>query len=227
MAFNSNLWRAALVVALQTAKKKKAAAASSATFTFVRHFGGVALVPLAIVDSSVIPTFGSLDLLTGWLAAGSPDLWWYYALMSTLGSLLGAHITYRMGVRLGAAWIEKKVGRTRLAQVKNAIEHHAAGSILVSTLAPPPFPTAWFFLGAGAFSMPRDRFLVSALFGRLLRYGLLTLVAAHYGRSFLKYLRHPLHYLLISVVVTASLITASILFARRKAVFEAASSLQG
>src|SRR5579864_1497152 len=224
MAFNSNSWHAAMVVALQAAKKKKAAAPAT-SLTFVRHFGGIALVPLAIVDSSIIPTFGSLDLLTGWLAAGSPDLWWYYTLMSTAGSLIGAYITYRMGKKMGEAWIEKKIGAARLRRVKNSIEHHGVGSIFVSTVAPPPFPTAWFFLGAGAFSLPLKKFVASALAGRLLRYGLLTAVTAHYGRHFLRYLRHPMHYLLISLIVTASLITASILFAiRRKPQLQAASS---
>ena len=56
----------------------------------VHQFGGLALIPLAVLDSSIIPTFGSLDLLTAWLAAGYPRLWWYYALMSSAGSLIGA-----------------------------------------------------------------------------------------------------------------------------------------
>ena len=214
MTLNSN-WEATLALALQAARKKKAAT-PSATFSFVRHFGGVALVPLAIVDSTIIPTFGSLDLLTAWLAAGNPDLWWYYTLMSTGGSLIGALITYRMGKKLGAVWIEKKIGAARLQKMRNAIERHGAGSIFVSTIAPPPFPTAWFFLGAGAFSLPPKRFLLSALAGRSFRYGLLTLVAAHYGRHFLRYLRHPMHYLLVSLIVTASLIAASFLFALRR-----------
>lgn len=223
----SKFGQAALAVVLQAAKSaKKKKGAASTSFTFVRHFGGIALLPLAIIDSSIIPTFGSLDLLTAWLAVGNPDLWWYYTLMSTTGSLIGAYITYHMGTRMGAAWIEKKVGAKRLMQVKNAIEHHGTGSILVSAIAPPPFPTAWFFLGAGAFSMPRDRFLISTTAGRLLRYGLLTAIAGHYGRHFLRYLRHPLHYLLISLIVTASLITASILFARRKGLTQATSNAQ-
>lgn len=230
MAFNLEFGQTAIAAALQAARNaalqaarnaalqaaRKKTAAPSATFSFVRHFGGIALVPLAIVDSTIVPTFGSLDLLTAWLAAGNPDLWWYYTVMSTTGSLIGALITYRMGRKMGEAWIENKIGRDRLHKVKNAIEHHGAGSIFVSTVAPPPFPTAWFFLGAGAFSLSTKRFVASALAGRLLRYGLLTLVAAHYGRRFLRYLRHPLHYLVISLIITASLIAASFLFARKR-----------
>ena len=93
MALNLSLWQLTLAVVLQ-AKKKKAAAPST-TLTLVRHLGGIALLPLAVLDSTIIPTFGSLDLLTAWLAVGDPERWWYYALMSTVGSLIGALI---MGV---------------------------------------------------------------------------------------------------------------------------------
>ncbi|HEY6971965.1 MAG TPA: VTT domain-containing protein [Candidatus Angelobacter sp.] len=191
-------------------------ATPSKALTLVRHYGGVALLPLAVVDSSIIPTFGSLDLLTGWLAVSDPELWWYYALMSTAGSLIGAFITYRMGRKVGEWWIEGKIGRKRTQQVRNAIENHGSASIFVSTIAPPPFPTPWFFAAAGAFSFSLKKFLLVTFLGRALRYSLLTLVAAHFGRTFLRYLRHPLHYLLISVIVTASLITAVILFGKWK-----------
>jgi membrane protein YqaA with SNARE-associated domain len=202
----------ALVVVVSRAKRRL----PSASLALVRHFGGTALVPLAVLDSSIIPTFGSLDLLTGWLAVGDPDLWWYYAVMSTAGSLVGALITYRMGQKMGGAWIEEKIGRKRTEQVRSAVEHHGTASIFVSTIAPPPFPTSWFFVAAGAFSFPRRRFITASLLGRALRYSLLTLIAARFGRNFLRYLRHPLHYLLISVINTASLVGAALLFGKQR-----------
>jgi undecaprenyl-diphosphatase len=217
MALNFHLLSAAF-------EAKKKTAASSTTLALVRHFGGIALVPLAVLDSTIIPTFGSLDLATGWLAAGDPARWWYYALMSTLGSLIGAAITYRMGQQMGQWWIEKKIGHKRLEQFRKALERYGSGAILVSTIAPPPFPTSWFFVAAGAFSFPRKKFAAASLAGRALRYGLLTLVAEHYGRTFLRYLRHPLHYLLISVIITASLVAAAFLFGRRKGILRPSES---
>jgi membrane protein DedA with SNARE-associated domain len=92
-------------------------------------------------------------------------------------------------------------------------------------VAPPPFPTPWFFVAAGAFSFSRQKFIATTLLGRALRYGLLALVAAHYGRTFLRYLRHPLHYLLISVIITASMIAGVILFGRRKTAPETRASV--
>ncbi len=188
----------------------------SRSLTLLRHLGGIGLVPLAIFDSSIIPTFGSLDLLTAWLAAGTPHLWWYYALMSTVGAVIGAFLTYRLGKKMGTDWIEKKIGAKRLKQVGGAIEQWHFGAIFVSTIAPPPFPTAWFLLVAGAFNFSRNRFLSAVLLGRSSRYTLLTLVAAHYGRHFLRYLRHPLHYLLISIIITASLAAGVYLFTGKR-----------
>ena len=202
-----------LAVLLQA---KRHVATPSKAFTFIRHYGGIALLPLAMLDSSIIPTFGSLDLLTGWLAVSDPELWWYYAFMSTAGSLIGAFLTYRLGRKVGEWWIQGKIGRKRTDQVRNAIQNHGSASIFVSTIAPPPFPTPWFFAAAGAFSFPLKKVLIMTFLGRALRYSLLTLVAAHFGRTFLRYLRHPLHYLLISVIVTASLIAAVYLFGKWK-----------
>jgi len=136
--------------------------------------------------------------------------------MSSAGSLIGAILMYRMGKKMEALWIEKKIGAKRLQRIRHSVEHHGFGAIFVSAIAPPPFPTAWFFVVAGAFSVPRKQFIGAALTGRVLRYGLLTLTAAHYGRHFLRYLRHPLHYLLISIMVTASLLAAAYLFGRSR-----------
>jgi len=210
---------ALLAVAAQT--RKRAATSTTTTFSFLRHVGGIGLIPLAILDSTIIPTFGSLDLLTAWLAVGNPDLWFYYALMSTIGATIGALITYRMGKKVGVSWIEKKIGHKRLRQIEDAIDHWGFGAIFVPTIAPPPCPTAWFFLVAGAFSFPRKRFVIAAVLGRSLRYSLLAVVGAHYGRHFLRYLRHPLHYLVWSLIITASLLAAVYLFGRRRSAVQA------
>src|SRR5215468_2233077 len=111
----------AVVAAVVAQARKRAATSPATTFTFLRHVGGIGLVPLAILDSTVVPTFGSLDLLTAWLAVRNPDLWLYYALMSTIGATIGAVITYRMGTKVSVWWIEKKIGHKRLERIEHAI----------------------------------------------------------------------------------------------------------
>lgn len=174
------------------------------------HFGGLGLVPLGILDSSVVPTFGSLDVLTAWLAATHPDLWLYYAAMSTLGALIGSFITYRLGKTADQAWIERKFGAKRLHWARQLIEDYGFGSVFVSTVTPPPCPTSVFLLAAGLFRYPARRFYAAVFLGRSIRYLLITAVSAHYGKHIVRYFRHPQQYLLPSLIVTIALAAVAI-----------------
>jgi len=176
------------------------------------HWGGLGLVPLAILDSSPVPTFGSMDVLTAYLSVRHPDLWLYYASMAVLGAMIGSYLTYKLGTRTRSAWLERKFGERRSHQVAYALERWGLGAVFVSTVAPPPCPTALFLLAAGAFGYRLRKFFAAVFAGRSMRYGLLTLVAAHYGRRFMRYVRHPDRYLWISLVVTLLIIVATFVF---------------
>ena len=213
--FNAaNLGKAARVLAQQRPR-----ASSPTLLRFFAHWGGLGLVPLAIIDSSPIPTFGSLDILTAFLSARHSDLWLYYACMATLGAMIGSYLTYRLGERVGLGWMERKFGRRRSLQVEYALEHWGAGAIFVSTVAPPPFPTSVFLLAAGAFKYKLRKFLGTVFSGRAIRYGLLTIIAAHYGRRIVRYMRHPGQYLWLSLGVTLLIVlgTVAFLMLRRRA----------
>lgn len=182
---------------------------SPAILRLFSHWGGLGLVPLAILDSSLIPTFGSVDILTAFLSARHPDLWLYYASMATLGAMIGAYITYKLGARTGRGWMERKFGERRSHQVEYALERWGFGAVFVSTVAPPPWPTAVFLLAAGAFQYKLRKFFAAVFFGRATRYTLLTIVAAHYGRRIMRYMRHPGQYLWISLGVTFLIVVAT------------------
>ena len=157
----------------------------------LRSLGGVGLVILGVVDSSVIPTFGSLDALTAILAVKNHELWPYYAAASTAGSLLGAYMTYRVSARAGESWLEKRLGKTRSRQVQNLLKRWGFAAVFVSCVAPPPFPTSPFFIGAGALRYPQGRFVSAVVTGRALRYIVIGFLAAKYSQSILRFLRHP------------------------------------
>jgi membrane protein YqaA with SNARE-associated domain len=176
------------------------------------HWGGLGLVPLAIADSSFIPTFGSLDVLTAFLAARHADFWPYYASMSTCGSMIGAYLMYRLGKKTGRGWIERKFGARRSRQVEYALERWGFGAVFVSTVAPPPCPTSLFLLAAGAFGYRLKQFLLAVFTGRAIRYSLITIIAAIYGRRIVRYFRHPGQYLVPSLVVTFSILALTALY---------------
>jgi membrane protein YqaA with SNARE-associated domain len=77
------------------------------------RLGGPGLVLLGIADNSIIPLTGSMDVLTIWLAAGHRDLWPYYAVMATVGAVIGGYITYALGRKGGKEAIEKRLHKEK------------------------------------------------------------------------------------------------------------------
>src|SRR5579884_232594 len=68
---------------------------------WIYALGGLGFIPLGLLDNSVIPLPGSMDILTIFLSARKQQLWLYYASMATIGSVLGGFVTYRLAQKGG------------------------------------------------------------------------------------------------------------------------------
>src|SRR5271170_1010184 len=88
----------------------------------LRHLGGIGLVLLGLIDNSVIPVTGSMDVLTIWLAARHREPWPYYAFMATLGAVIGGYITYALARKGGKEAMERKLSKRKAAKVRKAFE---------------------------------------------------------------------------------------------------------
>src|SRR3989454_4669903 len=86
----------------------------------LRRLGGPGLVLLGIADNSVVPLTGSMDVLTIWLAARHREPWPYYAVMATVGAMIGGYITYSLARKGGKETMERKLSKKRAAQVSKA-----------------------------------------------------------------------------------------------------------
>jgi len=73
---------------------------------WIFQLGGLGFIPLGLLDSSVIPLPGSMDVLTIVLYARKKELWFYYALMATIGSVIGGYLTYRLARKGGKETLE-------------------------------------------------------------------------------------------------------------------------
>ncbi|HYG74945.1 MAG TPA: VTT domain-containing protein [Planctomycetota bacterium] len=166
-------------------------------------FGGPGLIALGILDSSVLPTFGALDLLLIFLSSANPEWWWYYGLMALIGSVIGAWLTYRLARKGGKEALEKKLGKNTMQKVYAAYEKHSFWAVFVPAILPPPFPTSPFLVGAGALKCPLQSFLVPLVLARTIRYGALAWLASQYGRSIATYLRENSTALTIVATVLA------------------------
>ena len=184
----------------------------------LRHLGAFGLLLLAIVDSTPIPTFAGPDILTAVLAARHREPWYYYASFATLGSAIGAYITFRMAQRTGLDYLNSKFGQRKVAKLLKYFERWGAGSLLFSTMVPFPFPTSAFFAAAGVLDYPLRTFMVIVALGRAARYGAIAAIASHYGHRFVVGLQHPGQHFgwslaIVSTVVIA--ITAALMLRKR------------
>ena len=169
---------------------KPAARHQQGIAALVRHLGGFGLFLLAIVDSSPIPTFGGLDILTAILAARQREPWYYYAGVATAGSVIGAYFTFRMARKAGLDYVNRKFRKRKVAKLLKYFQRWGTGALVVSTVLPLPFPTSAFFAVAGVLDYPLRTFIVIVALGRAVRYGAIAAVASHYGRRFVVGLRH-------------------------------------
>jgi membrane protein YqaA with SNARE-associated domain len=176
----------------------------------LRRMGGVGLVLLGVADNSVIPLTGSMDVLTIYLAARHRQTWLYYALMATLGAVIGGYITYALARKGGKQAMERKLSKRRAAKVYATFERWGFWAVAVPALLPPPFPFVPFLIAAGALQYSREKFLGALTLGRLVRYSIVAGLGALYGthivRFFSRYYK-PAVTILIGLAVLGGALT--------------------
>jgi membrane protein YqaA with SNARE-associated domain len=187
------------------------------SWALVQRLGAPGLILLGIVDASFVPTPGSMDALTIVLAAAHPSWWPYYALMATLGSVIGAWLMFRVGRKGGKEGLEKRFGRSKMQKVYDRVEKYGFSTVFISAILPPPIPTVAFVLAAGALKYSRARFVVAFTLGRVLRYGAEAYLALIYGKQILGFLtRYQKPLLWIFVVFTVAGVLAGLFMWLRK-----------
>jgi membrane protein YqaA with SNARE-associated domain len=115
----------------------------------LRHLGGLGLFAVAVVDASPLPTFGGPDILTAILAARHAEPWYYYAAVATLGSVVGAYLTYRAAHLAGAEYLKKKFGKRRVSRSLEYFEEWGTAGLAVSCAVRLQFRTRALFGEAG------------------------------------------------------------------------------
>jgi membrane protein YqaA with SNARE-associated domain len=152
------------------------------------------LLPLA-VDAAVVI-----------LSAGNHDLFWVYPLLAVPGSLVGGAVTFWIGQRIGEKSLENWVSKRGLERVRQTIRNRGAIALAIPAILPPPFPLTPLILGCGALGVNRTRFLVTFAGMRLIRYGMLSVLAWVYGRRILAILGSGSFKGLMIVFIAAALL---------------------
>jgi membrane protein YqaA with SNARE-associated domain len=179
---------------------------------WIFHLGALGFIPLGLLDSSVIPLPGSMDVLTIVLSARKQELWLYYALMATVGSVIGGFVTYRLARKGGKETLERKFPRRTLEKVYRIFGRWGFGAIAIAASLPPPVPIVPILFAAGAMQYSVKKFLLALTLGRIVRYSVLAFLAARYGRQLLTVISQHGHPVLIAVVVLIASAIAALIF---------------
>jgi membrane protein YqaA with SNARE-associated domain len=189
----------------------------------IRHWiyqlGGLGFIPLGLLDNSVIPLPGSMDVLTIFLSARKEQLWFYYASMATAGSVIGGFVTYRLARKGGKETLARRFPPRKLEKVYKIFGRWGLGAVAIPALLPPPVPMLPFLFAAGTMQYPARKFLFALTLGRLVRYTLLAFLAARYGRQILTFISqhaHPALFIVVGLIVTLAAILFVVLVGQRQ-----------
>ena len=173
------------------------------TGNWLLRLGGPGLIVIGLVDNSVIPIPGGMDLFVILLSAHHREWWWYYGLMGTVGAVVGAMYLPTVGKgRQGRNGEEVRKGTSRegLQEIRERwiLDHcHWLDH-------PPPFPLVPVLMAAGIMRYPKKKFLAALTLGRGVRFFAIAVLGKLYGTAILGWFGRyykPFLYVLIALGV--------------------------
>ncbi len=161
---------------------------------------------MGVLDGSVVFFLPlGIDFVVIIMAARKPELFWLYALLATLGSTIGAAVTFWIGRQAGERGLTRFVSARRLKRINKSVDR---GAFVVAALAliPPPFPFTAFVLASGALGMNPGSLFGALAAVRALRFGIEAALASQFGRGILKWMKTPAFEMVVGVFITLAVI---------------------
>ena len=168
------------------------------------QLGGPGLTVIAFFDSSFLSLPEVSDALTVLLTARDPAFWWYYAAMTTLGSVCGCYALYALGRKGGESFLRRRMKERHVEWGMALFKRHGMLAIIVPSLLPPPMPFKLFVLIAGIVDVKPMTFIGAVVLGRGFRYGVEAWLAYRYGAEPWRFIRENLP--MVSVGVAGGLL---------------------
>ena len=189
---------------------------ASGVWRWILRLGAPGLILVGLIDNSVIPIPGGMDVFLILLTAHRRSWWIVYALTATASAMLGGYVTYRLAKKGGKESLEKKIGPSRARKVYRRFAKGGFSTVLVGAMIPPPFPLVPVLMAAGVLQYSPRKFLTALGIGRGIRFFAVALLGRVYGTAIMGWLSRyyrPFLYVLIAAGVAGG--TAAILYFKR------------
>src|SRR5438094_2682948 len=152
-------------------------------------YGGFGLMALAMCDSSFLSLPEVNDVLLMTFSSNEPEALVKFALLTTMGSVIGCALLYAVGRKGGEAFLRRSIADERLGRVQRWYQRHGILAVIIPSLLPPPTPFKIFVLSAGTFGISWPKFLTAVLIGRSIRYFSEGILAVIYGPAAIQFVQ--------------------------------------
>lgn len=122
-----------------------------------------------------------MDPLVAGYVYSNPHRAWLYCIAAAVGSALGSLVPYGLGRAGGELFLLKRIDEAKLKRIRDRFERQEFLALMVPAMLPPPTPFKLFVFSAGVFEMKPVAFLLAIVSGRLVRFGVLSVLTVLFG----------------------------------------------
>ncbi len=151
-------------------------------FFFEYGVWGLALV--AFIEASFFPIPPDIFLIP--LALAKPIMGFWYALICTLSSTLGAVFGRWIGLKVGRPFLNKLGSEGQIKTVESWFRNYGGWAVAFAGLTPIPFKL--FTIASGVFEVHLRQLIIGSLLGRSLRFFFEVAVIVLMGEQAVEYL---------------------------------------
>lgn len=172
---------------------------------FFLSLGGIGLLLLGMLDSSILFLPLGNDLLVVALSAQHHDRVPYYVLLAAIGSTLGTLFTWWLSRRGGKEGLEHSISPRRIAYIERKVNQNGSAALAIASLMPPPFPFTPFVMVAGALNYSVRKLLLVVGLSRAARFAILAGLAMWFGKRILNMASQPAVQIAVLSLVAVSI----------------------
>jgi len=158
---------------------------------------GFWLFGLAFAESSFFPLPPDILLVSLGVMNPSEALW--YALISTVGSVLGGAFGYGIGLKGGRPLLYRFFNETKIHSVEKMYDRYNAWATGIAGLTPIPYKI--FTIGGGAFKINFKVFMLASLLSRGGRFLVEGILLFFFGASIRDFLYEYFNWLSLAFVI--------------------------
>ena len=163
-------------------------------------YGEIGLFIVAFVESSVFPIPPDIVLIS--LGLINPNLSLLYALISTIGSVLGGVAGYYIGLKGGRKLAERLFSKKVLDKVDNYFKEYGSWAVLIAAFSPIPYKV--FTIASGIAKLDLKKFIIASIIGRGARFVSEGIVIMFFGKELLDFALA--NFELLSIIISVAIV---------------------